>query len=95
MNIHERNLILNFKKHARKAKREDPGLANCTFYPQLNPKSLKMAQGKPYLQVLAMPSPPQEYASKDTDKLFRQHLLESEAKAIQRQALVQRLEAPE
>jgi len=54
-----------------------------------------MAQGKPYLQVLAMPTPPQEYAgaSKDTDKVFRQRLLESEAKALQRQALVQRLEA--
>jgi len=52
-----------------------------------------MAQGKPYLQVLAMP--PQDYAgaSKDTDKVFRQRLQESEAKALQRQALVQRLEA--
>ena len=78
-------MILNYRKGGRKSK-EDPGLQNCTFYPQLNPKSLKMAQGKPYLQVLAMPPPPQEYSgsSKDTDKVFRQRLLESEAKALQR-----------
>lgn len=42
LNIHERNLILNFNKNQRKRKC-DSELDKCTFYPQLNPKSMKMA----------------------------------------------------
>ena len=44
MNIHEKNLILNFKKQRKQQQRlKDFTSSECTFQPQLNPKSLKMA----------------------------------------------------
>jgi len=43
LNISERNLILNFKRHTRKRQLDHN---QCTFHPQLNQKSLKMASSK-------------------------------------------------
>jgi hypothetical protein len=70
LNIQDRNLILNFKKSKKHAHNQGE-LGKCTFYPQLNPKSLKMVQDKSHMQAIRERDG--EISSEMADKLIKHH----------------------
>ncbi|TNV85154.1 hypothetical protein FGO68_gene11081 [Halteria grandinella] len=65
LNIQDRGLILNFNRSSNQ-RSQGGELSKCTFYPQLNPKSLKMVSEKQHKQ-------PTDISSELADKLIRHH----------------------
>lgn len=70
LNVQERNLILNYKKNNPKS-RPQGELGQCTFYPQLNPKSLKIVSDKSRDQ--AQRERDSEISGEMVEKLFKHH----------------------
>jgi hypothetical protein len=68
LNIQERNMILNFKKSKKRGAAEGE-LGKCTFYPQLNPRSLKMVSEKSHSHARGEG----EVSGELAEKLIRHH----------------------